>query len=77
MNTIISNAVNIIELCKQSRYDRAQILPTTAIDKIEIKALKLIQDAERLSALLCASWEEVGIPESINLTVELGAARDE
>ena len=77
MNTIISNAKNIVELCKQSRRDRDQILPSTALDKIEIKALKLIQDAEGLRAFLCASCEKVGMPDSNDLTVNLETAKDE
>ena len=75
MNTVISMASQIVELCNQ--VNRRQILPSTAIDKIEIKALKLRQDVEKLSALLCASCDELGQPESNDLTVELGAARDE
>ena len=75
MNTVISMTNQIIELCNQ--VNRRQILPSTAIDKIEIKALKVKQDIEKLSALLCASCEEIGQPESIDLTVELGSAIDE
>ena len=75
MNTVISMASQIVELCNQ--VNRRQILPSTAIDKIEIKALKLKQDIEKLSALLCASCEEIGTPNSIDLTVELGSAIDE
>ena len=75
MNTVLSQLHQMRELCNQ--VNRRQILPSSAVDKIDIKLAKAIQDAEKLSALLCASCEEIGTPSSIDLTVELGAARDE
>ncbi len=75
MNTVMSIFKQIIELDNQRL--RGQILPSTSMDKIRLKAEQGLQDTEQLSALFCASCEKIGMPDRIDLTVELGAAIDE
>jgi hypothetical protein len=56
---------------------RGQISETALIARMEVKDEQMALELKRLSALFCASCEKIGMPDSIDLTVELGAARDE
>ena len=77
MNTVLSQLYQMRELCKQALPPGSQILPTSALYKMDIKIEKAIQDAEKVHATACRTCEGIGTPNSINLTVELGAAIDE
>ena len=77
MNTVLSQLNEMLKLCEQTLHPRSEIPPKSTVMRMEVRIVKAIQDAERLSALLCASCEEIGIPDSIDLTVELGVAIDE
>ena len=77
MNTVLSQLNQMLDLCEKTLHPRSEISPKSTVMRMEIRLVKAIQDAERLAALLCASCEEIGTPDRIDLTVELGSAIDE
>lgn len=77
MNTVLSQLHQMRELVNQALPPRSKILPTSALYKMDIKLTKAIQDTERLATLLCASCEEIGVIDNIDLTVNLECAKDE
>ncbi len=77
INNLIHTQELKIEMYKQLRRTEPQISEAALINRMEIKDEQMLQKLKKLAALLCASCEEIGTPSSIDLTVELGAARDE
>ena len=77
MNTVLSQLNQMLELCEQSLHPRSTLSTNSAMLRMEIKLVKTIQDAEKVSALLCQTCAEIGTPNTIDLTVELGRAIDE
>lgn len=75
MNTVISMLDQIIETCKQ--VDRGQILPSTGMDKIAIKAAKAKQDAELAAAAMCKACLEIGMPVRDVVEVDFGPVVDD
>ena len=75
MNSLITKVDLANDVFAQLR--RGNINETAALARLEVKLEQISRDMKKLSALLCSTCEEIGQPESIDLTVELGAARDE
>ena len=64
-----------IEMWRLKRMGRVTQVAFDA--KMEVKDEQMYLELKRLSALLCQTCEEIGQPNSIDLTVELGSAVDE
>jgi len=77
MNTVNTLLEQILELCKQADSSRDQILPSTAIDKIRIKAEKGLNKYKLTDTLLCEICREIGVSNSNDLTVNLEPSTDE
>ena len=77
MNTVLSQIDQMLELCKQASEPRHQILPSTAIDKIEIKLVKARQDAELAAAAMCRACLEIGMPVRDVVSIDFGPVVDD
>ena len=75
MNTIISIAEQMIELDNQRL--RGQILPSTGMDKMRLKAEQIINKYKVTDTLLCEICKEIGVINNNDLTVNLECAKDE
>ena len=64
-----------IEMWRLKRMGRISQMAFDA--RMEVKDEQMYLELKRLSALLCRTCEEIGQPESIDLTVNLGSAIDE
>ncbi len=74
MNALLEQ---ILELCKQADRERAQILPSTAIDKIRIKVEKGLNNHKATDAVLCELCRQIGIINNKDLTINLETMTDE
>ena len=75
MNSLITKVDLANDVFAQLR--RGNINETAALARLEVKLEQISRDMKKLSALLCSTCEEIGQPESIDLTVNLGSAIDE
>ena len=75
MNTVISIFKQIIELDNQRL--KGQILPSTAMDKIRLKAEQGISKYKITDTLLCEICKEIGVINNNDLTVSLECSKDE
>ena len=75
MNTIISIAEQMIELDNQRL--RGQILPSTGMDKMRLKAEQIINKYKVTDTLLCEICKEIGVINNNDLTVNLEPSTDE
>ena len=75
---MINNLIHTQAL-KLAMYEQHpdQLEYVALINRMKIKDEQMMKKLKRLAALLCASCEEIGIPDTVDLTVELGSAIDE
>jgi len=72
MNTLIKICDSKTEMYRQ--LYRGQISETALIARMEIKDEQMAIELRRMSALLCAACQEIGMPEHESVKVEFGPA---
>lgn len=70
MNTLIKICDSKTEMYRQ--LYRGQISETALIARMEIKDEQMAIELRRMSALLCATCEEIGRPEHNVVSIEFG-----
>tara|TARA_R110000822_G_scaffold135429_2_gene273014 strand:+ start:498 stop:725 length:228 start_codon:yes stop_codon:yes gene_type:complete len=75
MNTLINLQVAIADIYRQ--LQRGQIGETAALARIEVKIEQMSIETAKISALLCATCDEIGRPANNVVEVAFKPTREE
>lgn len=75
MNTLIKICDSKTEMYRQ--LYRGQISETALIARMEIKDEQMAIELRRMSALLCAACQEIGMPDKPSIEIDFGPVVDD
>jgi len=77
INNLIKIQESKIEMYRQLHRTEPQISETALINRMEIKDEQMLQKLKRFSALLCATCDEIGMPDKPAIEINFGPAVDD